>query len=137
MPTRTPRPHRIAVIEDSDALREELLSWLGRADLATGFVSGGAFLLSLEKLRPDLVVLDLGLPGFDGIEIAQRVRADPRFRGVPILFLAASTPGDIDLPIACDRSEVLAAPVGRKALSAAVERLLAGQEPALSGAMRD
>ena len=46
---------------------------------------------ALERSRPDLVVLDVQMPGADGIELCRALRADPFWRGVPVLFLTATT----------------------------------------------
>jgi DNA-binding response OmpR family regulator len=45
----------------------------------------------LERSRPDLVVLDVQMPGADGIDLCRAMRADPHWRGTPVLFLTATT----------------------------------------------
>lgn len=42
-----------------------------------------------QALSPDAIVLDVTLPGLDGLEAARRLRADPRQAGVPVVFLTA------------------------------------------------
>jgi DNA-binding response OmpR family regulator len=46
-------------------------------------------LRTLERLRPDLLVLDVGLPGMSGLELYDRLRRDERLRSVPVLFETA------------------------------------------------
>ena len=41
------------------------------------------------RVRPDLVLLDVMMPGLDGGEVASRIEADPVLRGTPIIFLTA------------------------------------------------
>jgi CheY-like chemotaxis protein len=46
---------------------------------------GLAALEAARRLRPDVILLDLGLPGVDGFEVARQLRADPAFRDVLII----------------------------------------------------
>jgi DNA-binding response OmpR family regulator len=52
---------------------------------------GPSALRSLEERRPDLVLLDIMMPGMDGFEVLRRMRADPRSANVPVIFLTAKT----------------------------------------------
>lgn len=52
--------------------------------------SGTEALDVLEQLRPDLIVLDVQMPGLNGFEVCQKVRAKRVLRGVPVIFLSAS-----------------------------------------------
>jgi DNA-binding NarL/FixJ family response regulator len=68
---------RVLVVEDSGPFREFVCSTLGkRAELQIiGEVSDGLEAVhKIEELQPDLIVLDIGLPSLNGIEIARRVR---------------------------------------------------------------
>lgn len=85
---------RVLIVDDSDVLREMLrctLEMLGHevvGDAATGEEAFAAY----DKLRPDLVMLDLVLPGIDGLEVLRRLRAkDPRAQ--VILFTGNNTEG--------------------------------------------
>lgn len=73
------------VVEDERDIRELLRRYLERAGLAVlAAPTGAAALLELERGRPDLVLLDLGLPDIDGTEVLQR--AAP---GIPVIVLTA------------------------------------------------
>jgi DNA-binding response OmpR family regulator len=50
---------------------------------------GEAALAALEEATPDLVILDVMLPRLNGFEVCRRLRADPRWRALPILMLTA------------------------------------------------
>ncbi|MEN9361142.1 MAG: hypothetical protein RL095_2677 [Verrucomicrobiota bacterium] len=81
---------RILIVDDqplSVKLLETLLS-------SKGFVcscvnNGPAALAHLEKITPDLVLLDVMMPGMSGFEVAESMRADPRFVDIPIIFVTA------------------------------------------------
>ena len=57
----------------------------------TSVSSGEAALEVLEKQIPDLVLLDIEMPGMDGREVARKMKADDRWREIPIVFLTADT----------------------------------------------
>lgn len=44
---------------------------------------------ALERTRPDLILLDVEMPGTDGFQAMERLRADARFAGIPVAFLSA------------------------------------------------
>jgi two-component system response regulator MprA len=78
----------ILVVDDDVAICRVLARALGAEGYAVDSASdGGAALVSLERRVPDLVILDVGLPGLDGIAVARRTRA--KGITVPILMLTA------------------------------------------------
>jgi sigma-B regulation protein RsbU (phosphoserine phosphatase) len=52
-------------------------------------LNGEGALRSIEKLNPDLVLLDIIMPGMDGYEVCSRMRASPRTRDIPVMFLSS------------------------------------------------
>src|SRR5919109_1621208 len=84
---------QILVVEDEESLLQTLRYNLSRAGHEVRLSTNGA--QALEMIRgtpPDLVVLDLMLPGLDGLELCRAVRADtlnPAVAHVPILMLTA------------------------------------------------
>ena len=88
--TLAPRVLRIVVVEDSlDAVHTTalLLRELGHTvDYATnGFVA----LDVVRRFRPDFVLCDLGLPGANGFDVCNQIKADPELRGVKVFALTA------------------------------------------------
>jgi CheY-like chemotaxis protein len=78
-----------------------------------------------QRTRPDLILLDVQLPGMDGLEAARRLRADPDFRTTPILALTAlAMPGDRERCLAAGANDYLAKPVSLKKLAAMIEDYL-------------
>jgi two-component system OmpR family response regulator len=87
-PEPQPGAHRILVVDDEQNI-SELISIALRYqgfDVVTA-ASGGETLEAFEAFRPQLLILDVMLPDFDGFEVARRLRA--RRADVPIVFLTA------------------------------------------------
>lgn len=88
----------------------------------------------LEALRyarethPDLIILDIHMPGRDGFQIIQELRQDPAFAPTPIVALTASAmQGDRERAIASGFTGYLTKPIRLAALREEVARLLAGR----------
>ena len=80
---------RVLVVDDDTALAEMLGIVLRGEGFEPSFVADGDRALgAFRSVRPDLVLLDLMLPGTDGIDIARQIRAES---GVPIVMLTAKT----------------------------------------------
>lgn len=82
-------PSRILVVEDDPDIAELVEHHLSRAGYATSVVGTGAAALERIRERPDLVLLDLMLPGLSGFEICRKMRSDPQTATVPIIMLTA------------------------------------------------
>jgi putative two-component system response regulator len=86
MPTHS----TILIVDDNDNIRELLAAIL----MSPGYViitaaSGEEALALADSYRPDLVLLDVMMPGMDGYEVCRRLRAAPRTAEVPILMITA------------------------------------------------
>ena len=81
-------PIRILIVEDDSTL-SELLAMTVSAEgwQAQTVADGGVALLEVRKFQPDAIILDIMIPGIDGIEVARRLRE--RGDDTPILFLTA------------------------------------------------
>jgi len=80
---------KILIVEDDDALREQLEIGLMASGFEVCYASNGLDAVpAFEKEKPDLILLDLMLPGKNGIEICTEIR---RNSGVPIIMLTART----------------------------------------------
>ncbi|GHG11945.1 response regulator transcription factor [Streptomyces zaomyceticus] len=86
----------VLVVDDDPTVSEVVAGYLERAGFAVRLAADGtAALRSAEELPPDLVVLDLMLPGMDGLEVCRRIRArETGARPVPVIMLTAR--GDED-----------------------------------------
>ena len=81
---------RVLLVEDEEAIRELLSFHLTLADYEFVTISDGNEALRLtQEEQFDLIVLDIVLPGVDGVTICQAIRHDGPNREVPILMLTA------------------------------------------------
>jgi diguanylate cyclase (GGDEF)-like protein len=80
----------ILVVEDDDSIRLLLREMLRTGGFATVEAPSGeaALALALEHL-PDAVLLDIGLPGVDGLTVLERIKSDPLLSGIPVLMVTA------------------------------------------------
>jgi two-component system chemotaxis response regulator CheB len=88
--TGAPRPRRVVVCEDSRAYATALSRFLGQDDQieVVGVApSGEQAIAAVERLKPDLLTLDMQLPGMDGLEVVKRLMED---NPLPILILSGT-----------------------------------------------
>jgi diguanylate cyclase (GGDEF)-like protein len=82
--------HTVLVVEDDAGIRalyREVLRMRGH--LIVEVERGDEALIEARACRPDVVVLDLGLPGLDGLSVLAQLKADPDLRGVPVIVSTA------------------------------------------------
>ncbi len=128
------RPMEILLVEDSLTAARLTMGSLksGQVQHRLTWVTNGEdaleFLQQQGKFgrapRPDLVLLDLGLPRRDGREVLQEIRADKSLAGIPVVVLTAST--DQEDRLASERLQVeayLTKPVNFKKFLAVVDKL--------------
>ena len=116
----------IAVVEDNPDNRLLLQALLSdRYDLVE-FDNGMDALAGLEAALPDLVLLDISLPGMDGNEILGRIRADDRLRRLPVIALTAhAMAGDREKYLRAGFDDYITKPiVDETRLLSAIERWL-------------
>src|SRR4051794_3701666 len=89
--TNRPQPARILLIDDNEenlALLRNLLERDGyRVVTANDGVNG---LQQVRQPRPDLILSDLRMPGFDGFELPRRIRADKSLGFIPIILITSA-----------------------------------------------
>lgn len=84
----TSKPPRILVVDDGHDAADSLCMVLRMFGADSDVVyDGEAALVAIEAKRPDIVLLDLTMPGMDGYEVAQRVRVNPEYDNVRLIAL--------------------------------------------------
>ena len=122
------QPCRVLVVEDDDAITDVLRRTLRQEGHEVRSSGDGVEALRVaEEFVPDLVILDLGLPGLDGVEVCERLRAES---DVPILILTARTDLD-DRVVGLDSGadDYLVKPFERQELLARIRALLRRRPP--------
>lgn len=81
---------RILIVEDEESLLKlESILLSTRGYKVTGVSDGLAALREIEQNRPDLILLDIMMPGIDGFEVCRRVKENPDTRSIPVVMLTA------------------------------------------------
>lgn len=130
---------RILVVDDESSITRLLklnLELTGGYEVATENVSRAA-LATAEQFRPDLMLMDVVMPGMDGGTLASALQASPRLKGVPIVFLTAAVTRE---EVRARRGLVgglpfLAKPVNLQEVLACLQQHL-GPPPALAASTR-
>ena len=77
----------------------------------------------VERERPDLVLMDVGLPGLDGLSVTRRLRAREALRALPVVIISGhAAPADRDRAVAAGCSEYLTKPLKMKDLDGVLDR---------------
>lgn len=118
------KPH-VLVIEDDISICELLLSCLNMANYRVSIAqSGEAGLRQIEEDRPDLVVLDLNLPGMNGLDVCRAIRRDLWMNTLPVLMLTGNTEEeDILTGLEVGADDYMTKPFSPKILTARVKTL--------------
>lgn len=114
----------VLVVEDDLALREFLCTALADEFEVAGAVSGEEAVELARKLRPDVVLLDVMLPGLSGLDVVRVIRSDPGLKDTPVLVMTAFSEIDANDAEAAGASRFLAKPFDLHELTAAVRDLL-------------
>ncbi len=125
-----PRKIRVFVVDDQpnlSALMQIYLERTGRYQVTVENRSGQALAVA-RKLQPEMIILDVDMPGKDGGEVANEMKADPQLRNVPILFctslISQSVAGKGSVVTGGKR--FLAKPIDATVLIDTVDKMLAG-----------
>ena len=114
----------IVVVEDDDDVADMMVRSLTRAGHVPERVSTGADAVATAAQQdPDLMLLDLGLPDLDGIEVCKQVRA-AGYRGGVVIVTARTAPDDVIDSLDAGANDFLAKPFGLAELGARVNEVL-------------
>jgi len=120
---------RILVVEDERTIAEAVAARLRAEGFAVEVaVDGPGAVAAARRASPDLVVLDIMLPGFDGLEVCRRIQAE---RPVPVIMLTArDDETDLLVGLAVGADDYLTKPFSLRELAARVHALLRRMEKA-------
>ena len=77
-------------VEDDAGIREvEIYSLKAAGFEVRGFAEGASFWNALKEEKPELVILDIMLPGLDGMEVLRRLRTSPAYSSIPVIMATA------------------------------------------------
>jgi two-component system phosphate regulon response regulator PhoB len=128
-------PHEVLVVEDEPDIRGLIVHHLERDGFRCRTAgSGGDALAAVRAAAPDLIVLDVMLPGIDGLEVCRRLRADPTAAAVPIIMLTAKA-DEVDRVVGLElgADDYVAKPFSPKELVARVRAVLRRARPVEGG----
>ena len=122
-PSSADAPQTVLVVEDEPVIADSVAQRLRAEGFAVYVAKDGPSGVALAaEHRPDLVVLDVMLPGFDGLEVCRRIQAE---RPVPVLMLTArDDEADVLTGLAVGADDYLTKPFSMRELAARVHVLL-------------
>lgn len=83
--------HRILVVDDEPNNRKLLFQILKDSYQSAFAVNGEQALEITKQIQPDLILLDIMMPGMDGYQVCQRLKSNTRTRSIPVIFITAMT----------------------------------------------
>jgi len=125
----------ILVVEDEQDIADLVKYHLAKAGLTARVVGDGKHALELiQREPPDLVILDLMLPGLDGLEVCRRLRGAPATQGIPVVILTAKGE-EVDRIVGLEMGadDYLPKPFSPRELVARVKSVLRRMAPPLAG----
>jgi len=122
----------IYCVEDDLSIRELMLYALRASGFeAEGFGDGESLFAALAHTRPRLILLDIMLPGMDGIEILKTLRANPATAAIPVMMASArGTEYDKVLGLDLGADDYLAKPFGMMEMVSRIRAVLRRSAPA-------
>ncbi len=125
----------IYCLEDDDSVRSLILYTLNASGFeARGFPDSVPFWQAIAAARPHLILLDIMLPGEDGLQVLARLRADPSYARVPVI-MATAKGTEFDTVTGLDRGadDYLVKPFGMMEMVSRVKAVLRRASPAADG----
>jgi two-component system alkaline phosphatase synthesis response regulator PhoP len=117
---------KILVVDDEEDIRELVRLHLAREGYEVLECGAGEEALRLSQTTvPELIVLDLMLPGIDGLTVCRKLKADPRTAHIPVVILTAKgEEADVVAGLEVGADDYVVKPFSGKVLAARVRRLL-------------
>ena len=122
---------RILVVDDDPRLLHVVAMYLSIEGYEVDSANNGEEgLRCLEARRPDLVILDVMMPGIDGLEACRRIKSNPETRHIPVvLFTALSRTDDVEKGRAAGANRFINKPFSLIGLGAVIRSFLSEDSP--------
>ena len=119
-------PKSILIVEDNQTNAELLKDVLGMKGYEVTIVARGADALEMVRSKPpNLVLMDIQLPGMDGYEVTRRLKSDPSTSHIPIIAVTAyALKGDMDKAIRAGCDDYISKPINTRELPKVVEKFI-------------
>ncbi|MCR5202062.1 MAG: response regulator transcription factor [Lachnospiraceae bacterium] len=121
----------IFCVEDDSSIRELMVYTLKASDFeACGLPDGKAFWEALKETKPEMIILDIMLPGEDGISILKRLKSSPETEEIPVIMATAKS-SEFDKVIGLDSGadDYLSKPFGMMEMISRVKAVLRRTTP--------
>jgi CheY-like chemotaxis protein len=117
---------RVAIVDDNADVRLIMRTILEEQYEVAEFGGGGEALGALARALPDVVILDISMPGMDGIQVLKLIRSDASLKHLPVIALTANAvAGDRERFLAIGFDDYLAKPISSMdVLFSTIERWL-------------
>ena len=124
---------KILVVDDDPNVRFLISELLSRGHYEVMQAVDGAMAMDqVHKHRPDLVVLDIMMPGIDGIEVCKRIKGDPALKQIKVIMVTAKTEGkDVQAGLAAGADRYITKPFRIGELSSIIKELTSEREEAI------
>lgn len=121
----------ILIVDDEEDIREILRYNLQKEGFSVAVAENGQTCLNfLENEKPDLILLDVMMPGMDGIEVCERIRANPKFSDTMICFLTARSEDYSQIAgLEAGGDDYISKPIKPKLLVSRINAILRRQKP--------
>jgi two-component system alkaline phosphatase synthesis response regulator PhoP len=122
---------RVLVADDDELVLQLLEHKLANRGYVVSKASDGESTLAIaQQLHPDLIVLDVMMPGLDGIEVLRRLQKDPATRNIPVVILSArKQEEDIVTALRLGARDYIVKPFMPEELLARIDRILVTSGP--------
>ena len=123
-------PRRVVIADDDADMRMLVEIAVRRAglELAAAAVDGDDALQAIREHKPDLIVLDVSMPGMSGLDVCRLVRSEPSLAHIPVLLLSAGVSGaSRQAGMQAGADDFMAKPFSPKLLSTKLLDLAAGR----------
>jgi cyclic di-GMP phosphodiesterase len=118
---------RLLLVDDDPGLRALLRATLDAVDVEVDDAEDApSALVAIQQRRPDAIVLDVNLPGMDGLVFCRQLKRDPETKEIPVVVLSGSEGGTAEAALEAGADSFLRKPFSPLELLAMVERLAGG-----------